>query len=381
MSVADGAVISKHEAKTPAPEAGPPGAGAGSSSSALLASDPLGVFGTTVGGRFAVVRYLGRTSVAHIYRAVHMLMERPCFLKITERDASVPDGLPPAMRREAQAAGRVKHPAILRLIDAGADAHFAHITQEWSDGPNLRALIQRPSEVGVPDLIGLGMQLLDALCELHRVGLVLRAFDPERILTPVVNGKQVVRLFDLSRIAFVGEKVAQESIERSKRPTGFAVRSTRYMAPDEIREAPADPRSDLYSLGVLLYEMLTGEYPYATTGQGPGAYVLSHLREAPKKLDTARFAAVPQDLPGILERLLAKRPEDRFETAEAARRALEDVVVPDLMRLNTPADRHVLEAWRKRVKIGLGRTLERAAVDEGALEGGAGLAGPLAPGG
>lgn len=359
---------------TPAPAAGASRAGeAGSSSAApsgssvfrggAAASDPLGLFGATVAGRFAVVRYLGRTSVSYIYRVVHMLMDRPCFLKVTERDAAAPEGIPAPMRREGQVAAASRHPAILRLLDAGTSGELAYMTQEWSDGPNLRSVIEQTASMSVPDLLGIGMQLLDALCDLHRHGVVLRAFDPERILVPARAGKPHLRLFDLSRTAYVGEKVSQADLERSKRATGFAVRSTRYMAPDEIREAPADPRSDLYSLGVLLYEMLTGEYPYATRGQGPGAYVLSHLRDAPRPLDAAG-RDMPQDLPQVFARLMAKRPEDRFETAEAARRAMEDVIVPDLCRLNTAADRHVLEAWRKRVKVGLGRTMEHEVYDE-----------------
>lgn len=360
--------------RTPAPAAST-GAASGSTTGSnvfrigVAQNDPLGLFGTTVAGRFAVVRYLGRTSVSHIYRVVHMLMERPCFLKVTARDPDAPEGIPPALRREGQVAATSRHPAILRLLDAGTTSgELAYMTQEWSDGPNLRAVIDQTASMTVPDLLGIGMQLLDALCDLHRHGVVLRAFDPERILVPAKAGKPHLRLFDLSRIAWAGEKLGDAELERSKRATGFAVRSTRYMAPDEIREAPADPRSDLYSLGVLLYEMLTGEYPYATRGQGPGAYVVSHLRDAPRPIDPAA-RAMPQDLPQILQRLMAKRPEDRFETAEAARRAMEDVIVPDLLRLNTPSDRHVLEAWRKRVKVGLGRTMEHEAASEAELGG------------
>lgn len=329
-----------------------------------MATDPLGLFGSTVAGRFAVVRYLGRTSMSHIYRVVHMLMDRPCFLKITDKDPAAPDGIPAGLRRETQVTATSRHPSMLRLLDAGTTGDWAYMTQEWSDGPNLRSVIEQTSTMTVPDLLAIAMQLLDAVCDLHRHGVVLRAFDPERILVPPKNGKPHLRLFDLSRIANVGEKMSQQELERSKRATGFAVRSTRYMAPDEIREAPADPRSDLYSLGVLLYEMLTGDYPYKPRGQGPGAYVLSHLREEPTPMEAGAREGIPQDLPGILRRLLAKKPEDRFETAESARRAIEDVIVPDLMRLNTPADRHVLEAWRKRVKIGLGRTLEREIPEE-----------------
>lgn len=346
-----------------APAAAAPPSGSAVFRAGALATDPLGLFGSTVAGRFAVVRYLGRTSMSYIYRVVHMLMDRPCFLKITDRDPAAPEGMPAGLRRETQVTSASRHASMLRLLDAGTTGDWAYMTQEWSDGPNLRSVIEQTNTMTVPDLLAIAMQLLDAVCDLHRHGVVLRAFDPERILVPARGGKPHLRLFDLSRIAYVGEKMSQHELERSKRATGFAVRSTRYMAPDEIREAPADPRSDLYSLGVLLYEMLTGEYPYKPRGQGPGAYVLSHLREEPAPLEVAA-RDLPQDLPGILRRLLAKSPEDRFATAEEARRAIEDVIVPDLMRLNTAADRHVLEAWRKRVKTGLGRTLEREAFDE-----------------
>lgn len=319
------------------------------------ARDPLGLFGRTVAGRFAAVQYLGCTSVAHIYRAVHTLMEQPCFLKITAAEAETKDGVPAALKREAQAAARCNHSAILRMYDAGRKGEYAYLAQEWSNGPNLRALMGQNPPVSVPDMLDLALQLLDVICALHRLGVVLRAFDPERILVPIVNGKTKLRLFDLAQIAYVGEKLKDDA-SQSRHPTGFKVRSTRYMAPEEIREEPVDPRADLYSYGVLLCEMITGEYPYAPRGSGPTAYVVSHLREEVRSIVFEGREGVPQDLPGIVRRLLAKDPGDRFETAEAARRALEDIIVPDLIRLNTASDRHVLEAWRKRVKLGLRAT-------------------------
>ena len=336
----------------PGEQAGAPG-GPGSPGSAGDPSDPLGLFGRTVAGRFVVVRYLGSTSVAHIYRAVHTLMEQPCFLKISPPDPTTDDGIPLSLKREAQAVARSHHTSVLRLFDAGIKEDLAYLAQEWSDGPNLRAIMSRGADVAVPDLMDLGLQLLDSICALHRQGIVLRAFDPERILVPPVGAKPRLRLFDLSRIAFMGEALARESAKASKHPTGFRIRSTRYMAPEEIREEPAEPRSDLYSFGVLLCEMITGEYPYQPRGSGPTAYVISHLREDVRPLVFEGRPEIPDDLPGIIRRLLSKDPKDRFETAEAARRALEDIIVPDLVRLNTPSDRHVLEAWRRRVKVGL----------------------------
>jgi serine/threonine-protein kinase len=316
--------------------------------------DPLGLFGSRLAGRLVVVRYLGQTSAAHIYRVIHTLMDCPCFLKIVEKDPSAEDGMPVRLRREAKAASQAKHVSVLRTVDAGVDGELAYLAQEWSDGPNLRALIDRGSEVPVPELLGLGLQLLDALCHLHRQGIVLRSFDPLRILVPTRGGRSDIKLFDLSRVAYVGEAPDGGESKRKESQHGFKLRSSRYMAPEEIREEPADPRSDLYSFGVLLFEMLTGEYPYATRGRGPMAYMASHLRDEPRELVTQD---VPRDLPAILRRLLAKDPNDRFQTAEGARRAIEDVVVPDLMRFSTPNERHVLEAWRKRVRNGLGSTM------------------------
>jgi serine/threonine-protein kinase len=317
-------------------------------------ADPLGLFGQRVGKRFVPVRYLGRTSVSCIYRAVHMLMEQSCFLKIIESDPVSEDGMPESLRREAQATAKQDHSSLLRMYDAGVKDGFAYLAQEWSDGPNLRAVMNQGPDVAVPDLLNIGLQLIDAVCALHRKGVILRAFDPERILVPPVNGRVNLRLFDLSRVIYVGEKGAEDSTRKST--SGFHVRSTRYMAPEEIREQPCDERSDIYSYGVLLAELIGGEYPYATKGTGPTAYVVSHLKEEPRPLEVEGRPGVPEDLPTILLRMLAKNPADRFQSAEEVRRALEDIIVPDMMRLNAGPTAHVLDAWRNRVRSSIAKS-------------------------
>jgi eukaryotic-like serine/threonine-protein kinase len=318
-------------------------------------ADPFNLVADKLAGRFAVVRYLGNTSSCAIYRAVHTIMERPCFLKVAPRDPDSSDGMLVTMRREIQATAKVQHGAVLRNMDGGVSGAWAYLAQEWSDGPNLRALMDQRPQVSIPDMLAIALQLLDALAALHRQGVILRAFDPSRILVPSQNSRVHLRLFDLGRVAYVGETPdASQSVERVV--TGFKMRDTRYVAPEEITEAAADPRSDLYSLGVLLYEMITGEYPYVTRGQGPSAYISSHLVAEPRPITVGPSQGVPEDLPDILRRLLAKDPGDRFETAEAARRAVEDVVVPELLKFQGAKDKQVLESWRRRVRNGLQAT-------------------------
>jgi len=315
-------------------------------------TDPLGLVAARgVAGRYHIVSYLGQTSAAFVYRAIHTGLAAPCFLKLAELD----DGqVPERLRREARAAAAVRHPAILRVLDAGAWEGFGYVAQEWTDGPTLRAVIQRGAVVSVPELVALGLQLLEALGALHARGVLARALEPERLFVRELTERRELKIFDLSRAYFLAEGGPPPVGERVRRgATGIHVKSARYLSPEEIREAPPDARSDLYSFGLVLYEMLTGDFPYSTAG-GPGALIVAHLRELPRPLELPKERGpIPADLPAIIRRLLAKDPADRFASADAARRAIEDVVVPDLVRYATASGQRVLEAWRKRVRSGL----------------------------
>jgi serine/threonine-protein kinase len=315
-------------------------------------ADPLGLAATRgFAGRYHIVNYVGQTSAAFVYRAIHTGLAAPCFMKLAELD----DGqVPERLRREAKAAASVRHPSILRVMDAGTFDGFGYVAQEWTDGPPLRAIIQRGAVVSVPELVALALQLLEGLSVLHKRGVVVRALEPERLFVLELPERREMKIFDLSRAFFLaegGKPPIGESVRKGA--TGIHVKSARYLSPEEIREAPPDVRSDLYSFGLVLYEMLTGEFPYSTSGN-PGSLIVAHLREVPRPLELPpERGHVPSDLPAIIRRLLAKDPAARFESADAARRVLEVVVVPDLVRYATPAGQKVLEAWRKRVRTGI----------------------------
>jgi serine/threonine-protein kinase len=350
-------------APAPAKKSPPPVAPPAPEPPAPEPRDPAGIVATRFAQRYYVVSHVGQTSAAWVYRAIHTGLGVPCFLKIADVEPAAEGGIPERLRREARAAATVRHPALLRALDAGVADGFAYLAQEWTDGATLRSVIALGAAVSVTDLLAIAIELLEVLEAIHRRGIVLRALEPERIFVHEKNGRREPKLFDLSRAHFAGDGGGPPVAERTRRGlAGIVVQSARYLSPEEIREAEPDPRSDLYSFGLLLYELLTGEFPYAERGGGATSYLVSHLREIPRPLALPpERGRVPEDLPGIIRRLLAKKPEDRFESAEAARRAIEDVVVPDLIRYATPGGQRVLEAWRKRVRSGCARTAEQPA--------------------
>jgi serine/threonine-protein kinase len=315
--------------------------------------DPAGLVAARgVAGRYHVARYVGRTSAAWVYRAIHTGLAVPCFLKLADLESGQ---IPERLRREARAAAAARHPALLRVLDAGTwEGRLAYVAQEWTDGPTLRAIVERGSVVSVPELVALALDILDGLDALHAKGIVVRALEPERIFVRETPERREAKLFDLSRAHFTAEGGPPPVAERAREgANGIVVQSARYLSPEELLEAPIDPRADLYSFGLVLHELLTGEFPYANRGT-PTGWVVAHLKDLPRplELDPER-GHMPEDLPAIIRKLLAKKPEDRFESAAATRRALEDVVVPDLLRYATPQGQRVLDAWRNRVRIGM----------------------------
>src|ERR671936_168563 len=204
-------------------------------------------------------------------------------------------------RREAKNAAGLSHPNIVSIYDRGEAEGTYYIAMEYLDGRTLKELLVRNGPTPVPIAIDYARQILGALAFAHRAGIVHRDIKPHNIVVRK-DGRLKVTDFGIARSG------ASQMTE-----AGSIVGTAQYLSPEQARGAPVDPRSDLYSVGIVLYEMLTGRVPF--TGDTPLEIAMKHLSAVPTPPSELR-PDVPHDLDLVVLRSLAKDPEDRYQSAE-----------------------------------------------------------------
>jgi eukaryotic-like serine/threonine-protein kinase len=206
--------------------------------------------------------------------------------------------------QEYEIAQRIIHPGIVRLFDLGVSDHHAWLVMEFFERGDLRRRMKSP--VAPRWAVRVAAAIAQALAALHAEGVVHRDLKPGNVMLREDGG--------IALIDFGFSKDAAQSMDLTER--GLIFGTPHYMSPEQGHGEPTDPRSDLYSLGIILYEMLTGSKPYRA--DSPMALIYKHRKEPVPQLATGLDGLQP-----LLERLLAKRPEERFPTALAAAEALE----------------------------------------------------------
>src|ERR671936_2098943 len=204
-------------------------------------------------------------------------------------------------RREAKNAAGLSHPNIVSIYDRGEAEGTYYIAMEYLEGRTLKELLVTHGPTPIPIAIDYARQILAALSFAHRNGIVHRDIKPHNIVVRK-DGRLKVTDFGIARSG------ASQMTE-----AGSIVGTAQYLSPEQARGAPVDPRSDLYSLGVVLYEMLTGKVPF--TGDTPVEIAMKHLSSVPKPPSEWR-PEVPHDLDAVVMRALAKDPEQRYGSAE-----------------------------------------------------------------
>jgi serine/threonine-protein kinase len=251
--------------------------------------------------RYVIKRKLGSGGMADVYLAEDQELGRRVALKLLDERHASDEQFVERFRREAQSAAGLNHPNIVSIFDRGRAEGTYYIAMEYLDGRTLKELLVRNGPTPVPIAIDYARQILSALAFAHHNGIVHRDIKPHNI---VVGGDGRLKVTDFG-IARSGTSQMTE--------VGSIVGTAQYLSPEQARGAPVDPRSDLYSLGVVLYEMLTGTVPF--TGDTPVEIAMKHLSQVPKPPSEIR-PEVPHDLDAVVMRALAKDPAQRYASAE-----------------------------------------------------------------
>jgi eukaryotic-like serine/threonine-protein kinase len=265
----------------------------------MAVSDTL--IGTVFDGRYRIVRKLGTGGMADVYLAEDQELGRRVAIKILNDRHAADDQFIERFRREAKNAAGLSHPNIVSIYDRGTAEGTYYIAMEFLDGRSLKEMIVGRGPAPVRTAIDYARQILAAVGFAHRNGIVHRDIKPHNVLVSP-EGRLKVTDFGIARSG------ASQMTE-----VGSIIGTAQYLSPEQARGSPVDQTSDLYSVGVVLYEMLTGQVPF--TGDTPLEIAMKHLSAVPKPPSELR-PDVPHDLDLIVLRALAKNPEERYQTAE-----------------------------------------------------------------
>src|SRR6184192_1431204 len=266
-------------------------------------ADQLARLQTALADRYTIERELGRGGMATVYLAQDRKHHRQVAIKVLKPELAAALG-PERFLREIDTAARLNHPHILPLHDSGEAEGFLFYVMPYVEGESLRDRLSREKQLPLGDALQIAREVADALSYAHSRDVVHRDIKPENILFEA--GHAVVSDFGIARAitAAGGEKLTG---------TGIAVGTPGYMSPEQgAASARVDERSDIYSLGCVLYEMLAGEPPF--TGPSAESIVRQHLAAPPPRVSAMRAAVTPA-VEQAIARALAKTPADRFATA------------------------------------------------------------------
>ena len=260
--------------------------------------------GEVVADRYELQQLVGSGGMSSVYRALDRLLERNVALKILHPHYGDDAEYVERFRREARAVAQLSHPNIVTVIDRGEADGRQFIVFEYIDGESLKQLVDRTGPLPARRAIELGLQVADALAFAHQAGLVHRDVKPQNVLV-TEDGEAKVTDFGIARSLDVEHGVTQ---------TGTVLGTSNYLSPEQARGQTITPATDVYSLGVVLYELLTGEVPFP--GDNFVAVAMKHINEPPPSL-LERRPDVPVRLVHAVDRALAKDPAGRFPTMEA----------------------------------------------------------------
>jgi eukaryotic-like serine/threonine-protein kinase len=265
-----------------------------------------------VDNRYALARPLGGGGMAKVYLAHDEVLDRDVAIKLLREQYSDDEEFVERFKREAQSAAALTHPNIVSIFDRGrSEGGDYYIAMEYVPGGTLKERLVRDGALSPGVAAGVAEQIADALAAAHEKGVIHRDIKPQNVL--------VTRSGDVKVTDFGIARAASSSVVTA---TSVVLGTAGYMSPEQARGEPVGPASDLYSVGVVLYEMLTGNLPFEA--ESPFALAMQHVDQPPPSPRAAN-PEVPEALDAITMKLLAKDPKDRYQSANALAGDLERV--------------------------------------------------------
>ncbi|MGH9150866.1 MAG: protein kinase domain-containing protein, partial [Acidimicrobiales bacterium] len=282
--------------------------------------EPLSLLDRVLAGRYRAVRLVARGGMAEVWEGYDDVLARPVAIKVLHPHLAADEAFVERFRREAIAAARLAHPSIVATFDTGTDGEVTFIVMELVRGRTLRDAIREAGTLPAAVAVPIGAEVAAALEHAHQAGLVHRDVKPANILLSEHEGDTAPLLrvkvadFGIAKLAVPPDTAGADLTQ-----TGAVVGTARYLSPEQVEGQAPDARSDVYALGVVLYEMLCGRPPFQADTELATAVL--HVREAPPAMGR-HGGPVPAELEAVVLQALAKDPAARFQSATALRRAL-----------------------------------------------------------